>query len=236
MSRLTNGKILPHVLLYGLPGSCKTMLMERFKKWYEADSKVERVSFVDCTTMTKAGVENWILDLVDSGLLPEVMVLDEIEKVEDKKSLLSLLSVMSSGVIARLNSRIGNRRRDARFVVVGICNNEKLIKEWNEGALWSRFGGNRLPCVRPSRDLCSKILREMVLEVPGGKPEWADASLLFGWDKLRQRDIREIKDHLCGMDRLLTGEWQHDHMKMLEAKEKENQQVLAEGLVTSRKA
>jgi hypothetical protein len=208
--------------------------MERFKAWYEAGSKVERVSFVDCTTMTKAGVERWILDMAETDTLPEVVVLDEIEKVEDKKNLLTLLSIMSGGVVARLNARIGNMRRSARFVVVGICNNENQIKDWNAGALWSRFGGNKLPCVRPSRELCLKILNEMVTKIPGGDLLWAGKALEFGWDELGQRDIREIKDHLCGMDRLLTDEWQNDRRKMLKAKANEERVIAQERTVHDR--
>lgn len=224
MSVVTDGEILPHVLLYGRPGSCKTVLMERFKAWYDSTSPgFERVAFVDGTTMTKAGLERWLLEMATDDCLPSVLVLDEIEK-QEKDNLLSLLSIMGSGIIARLNAIMGNRREKAKFVIVGICNDEKVLRDWRDGALWSRFGGNRLPCVRPSKELCQRILYEMVCKIPGGKTEWADAALQFGWERLGQRDIREIKDHLCGRDRLLTGEWQDDRIRMIEAKQLEEQQ------------
>lgn len=219
----TEGKILSHVLLYGHPGSCKTVLMERFKAWYDAASPgAERVLWVDGTTTTKAGLERWLLDLAEEGSLPSVLVLDEIEK-QDKDNLLSLLSIMGSGIIARLNAVAGNRRAKARMVIAGICNDEEALRDWRDGALWSRFGGNKLPCVRPSKDLCYRILYEMILDIPDGKAEWGDEAMAFGWDELGQRDIREIKDHLCGRDRLLTGEWQVDRRRILAAKALEDQ-------------
>lgn len=226
MAQDTNGEIIPHVLLYGRPGACKTKLTEHFKAWYDSTpGDVERVKFVDCTTMTQAGVENWLLDQASDGSLPEVLVLDEVEK-QDKKNLSSFLSIMGSGIIARLNARIGNRRERASFVVIGICNDEQQLKVWNDGALWSRFGGNKLFCPRPSYELCDRILKELVKKIPGGKREWAEAALKFGWHDLGERDIREIKDHLCGRDRLLTGGWQKDKLKMLAAKQKEEAEVV----------
>jgi len=39
----TNGKVTNHQLLLGLWGSCKTVLMERFKSWYEAGGKAQCV-------------------------------------------------------------------------------------------------------------------------------------------------------------------------------------------------
>jgi hypothetical protein len=228
MSVVTMGEILPHVLLYGRPGACKTKMMERFKDWYEADDPgVTRVEFVDGTSMTKAGLERYLLDLAEADALPEILVVDEIEK-QEKDNLLSLLSVMGSGVIARLNARIGNTRRRARFVLVGICNDEKSLQAFRDGALWSRFGGNKLFCPRPSRDLCLKILYAMVSTIPGGNPRWAEEALQFAWDELGCRDIREIKDHLCGMDQLLTGEWQQSHRRMIYCRLMEEQELALE--------
>jgi hypothetical protein len=67
----------------------------------------------------------------------------------------------------------------------------------------------------------------MVSDIPGGEPAWAEKALEFGWDELNERDIREIKDHLCGMGRLLTGEWQEDRRRILRAKlEEEREQKL----------
>lgn len=211
----SDGKLLSHILLYGLPGSCKTKLTERLKSWYEHGSKAERVSFVDGTTMTKAGLENWLLDLADGGTLPEVLVVDELEK-QPMDNLLCLNNVMGSGVLTKLNARTGNVRTRTRFVVIGLCNDEEAIKKFRSGALWSRFT-HKLRCVRPSRELCEFILRQEVSKLPGGKDEWADAALSFGWDQLGQRDIREIKGHLDGRDRLLSGEWQMDQMSIIAA-------------------
>jgi hypothetical protein len=65
----------------------------------------------------------------------------------------------------------------------------------------------------------------MVAKTPGGNPEWAHHALEFGYEVLGQRDIREIKDHLAGRDRLLSGQWQRDHLEMRRRKEEEERAI-----------
>jgi hypothetical protein len=202
----SGGKVRSHVLLYGEPGACKTKLTESFKAFLEAGDEVERVLHVDGTTMTKAGLERWLIQLAQQQGLPDVLVMDELEK-QPMDNLLALNSVMGSGVLTRLNAKTGNLRLPANFVVVGICNDENSLKSFRGGSLWSRFC-HRLYCPRPSRELCEKILLAEAARLPGGKPAWAKAALDFGWDTLGQRDIRELKGHLDGRDGLLSGNWQ----------------------------
>lgn len=221
----TDGEILSHILLYGLPGGCKTILMERFKKWYEEGSQTDtRVAFIDGTTMTKAGLERWLIELALDNRLPDVLVADELEK-QPLDNLLSLNNVMGSGVLTRLNAHTGNLRLPCRVLVVGICNDEQSLKGFRNGSLWSRFS-NKLPCVRPSRQLCERILTEMVQSIPGGKASWAKRALDFGWEKLGERDIRELKRHLSGGERLLSNEWQADQLQILAAKKTEDCELL----------
>lgn len=215
----SNGEILSHVLLYGQPGACKTKLTEKLKAWYEVEDDTERVLFVDGTTMTKAGLENWLLELEEAGRLPEVLVVDELEK-QPMDNLLCLNAVMGSGMLTKLNARIGNTRKPAKFVVIGICNDKEALRAFRNGALWSRFT-HKLPCVRPSKELSLRILKEMTVKIPNGKPIWAEKAMEFGWDKLGQRDIREIKGHLDGRDRLLDGSWQKDQLSILASEKKE---------------
>jgi hypothetical protein len=216
----TDGKVTNHQMLLGLWGSCKTVLMEKFKGWYEMGGKAERVRFVDGTTMSKAGLENWLLEQVDSDQAPDVLVVDELEK-QPTENLSCLNGLMGSGILAKLNARIGNRRESLRMLVVGICNDLEGLKKHSLGnALLSRFG-DPVYCTRPSRELSLKILTDMVAAFPAGKVEWAVKALEFGWDEMGQRDIRKMKKHLSGRDRLLTGEYQADQRKLLEGRKQE---------------
>ena len=87
----TQGQRRSHILLYGKPASCKTTLFERFKIWYEQNSSVERVVFIDGPTLTKAGFENWILEKSGEGDLPEILVIEEVEKQNMDNWLVSTL-------------------------------------------------------------------------------------------------------------------------------------------------
>lgn len=218
MMQRSDGDVLPHVLLYGEPGAAKTVLMEKFKKWFDEEG-TERVGFVDGTTMTKAGLERWMIDQAENQRLPEVLVVDELEK-QPMDNLLGLNNVMASGVLTRCNANVGNLRVPARFLVVGLCNDEQALKNFRNGALWSRFA-QKLGCVRPSRELCLLILSDIVHRM-GGNPEWATLALEFGYDVLGQRDIREIKGHLAGRDRLLDFTYQADKSAIEKAKHDED--------------
>lgn len=213
----SSGRVLSHVLLYGEPGACKTRLMECYKTWYEADGKnPDLVAVVDGATMTKAGLETFLLDLYKLNRMPHVLVMDEIEK-QDPKNLLGLLNVMGSGALTRLNARTGHIRVPVNFTVVGICNDEELLKQFAKGALYSRFT-HKLYCPPPSREIALLILaktaREMGIVNQADAERLAEAALELGWDILEQRDIRALKGHLDGRERLLSGEWQADQIAM----------------------
>jgi hypothetical protein len=226
----SNGKLLSHVLLYGQPGACKTKLTEKFKDWYDQDSKnFQRVLFVDGTSMTKAGLENWLLELADVDCLPDILVVDELEK-QPMDNLLCLNGIMGSGTLAKLDSRRGNARVPAKFVVIGICNDKIALKNFRSEALWSRFT-HKLHCERPSKALCLQILKEITIQMPNGQPIWAEKAMEFGWDELGQRDIREIKGHLDGRERLMTGEWQKDKRYIINSEKDENKEAKQERVI-----
>jgi hypothetical protein len=78
----TNGEIRAHTILYGLPGGCKSTLLERLREVYNAGQRVERMSWIDAPTMTQAGFEGLLLEQADAGMLPEILVIEEGEKCE----------------------------------------------------------------------------------------------------------------------------------------------------------
>lgn len=216
-----------HVLLKGKPAGCKTRLFERFKAWYEKDSKAERVLFVDAHVMTEAGLENYLLDRAESGSLPEIIVLEEIEK-QPPDNLLSLISVMGSGYISKMNARIGHRRELANVLVWATCNDEGIIRKFRAGVLWSRFV-HKFHCTRPSQELMRRILLDQVSKM-NGNPEWVDKAIEFAYGlypKLNHGrpmdDPREIKGLLDGRDRLLDGTYQLDKLAVLKAEAAEAQ-------------
>lgn len=214
-----------HVLLKGKPAGCKTTLFERFKAWYELSGECERVLFVDAHTMTKAGLENYLLQKAADGSLPEIIVLEEIEK-QDPQNLLALVSVMGSGYISKMNARIGLQKELANVLVWATCNDEQIIKSFRNGVLWSRFA-HKLHCSRPSQDLMRKILLDKI-QAMGGNPAWAEAAMEFAYGEQYKKcrrhpmdDPREIKGLLDGQDRLLDNSYQKDLLEVILAEVKE---------------
>lgn len=216
----TGGATRSHILLHGLPAGCKTTLFKRFKSFYEEGSEVERVVMVDGPTMSKAGLENWLLDLAESGLLPEVVIIEEIEK-QNMDNLLTLLSLMGSGYISKMNARVGKREALANCAIWATCNDSSLLKGFRNGALWSRFT-HKLHCKRPGRDLMLKILLRQVDEL-GGKHEWADKAIEFAYETIPSifskpwDDPREIIGLLDGGDRLLDKSYQKDKLEVIKS-------------------
>src|SRR6266542_908637 len=216
-----------HVLLWGKTAGAKTMLLERFKAFLEQENRVERVTFVDMQTSTKAGLENWLLDKAEQGELAEIIVLEEIEKVQPLDALLPLVSIMGSGYLAKMNARIGNRGETTNVLVIATCNNEEVIREWRSGVLWSRFV-HHLFCPRPGREVMRKILLDKVHKL-GGNPGWVDKTLEFAFDILPEAgvppmdDPRELKGLLDGRDRLLDGQYQQDLLDIMRAESVERE-------------
>ncbi|MDB5342483.1 MAG: hypothetical protein JWP89_860 [Schlesneria sp.] len=213
----SGGEQRSHVLLEGKPACAKTILFERFKKFYEQDAPdgIERVAFIDGPTMSKAGLENWLLELAVANKLPEVICIEEIEK-QHMDNLLTLLSVMGSGYIMKTNARIGRMKQLAKCVIWATCNDKQLLKDFRDGALWSRFT-HKLHCRRPSRELMTRIIRDKVANT-NGDPRWAEAAIEFAYDGMTAAvgqpmlDPRAILGLLDGAERLLDGSYQADYL------------------------
>jgi hypothetical protein len=224
----SDGEDRSHVLLEGKPAGCKTRLFERFKTWLEDEGDLERVAFIDGPTMTKAGLENWLLDNAENGTLPEIIVIEEIEK-QAMDNLLTLLSVMGSGYVSKTNARIGRNRQDAKVLVFATCNDLDKLLEFRAGALYSRFT-HQLHCVRPSRELMGRILEDKIRSMRNGKMAWAKAALEFAYDELKTDDPRKIVGLLNGRDKLLTGEYQNDYRSIMKAWQEEKKRDLDKGV------
>lgn len=203
-----------HVLLYGQPAAAKTILFKRLKAWYEAkEPEVERIAVINSTTISKAGLESWLLEKSRDGLLPEILAFDEIEKF-NMDNLQCLLAVMDEqGVISRTNAKIGRQTASAKVMIWATCNDIDKLKEFNKGALFSRFT-KKFPCVRPSRPLMLEIMEKKLKarEAKGNKVNvlWAKAAVDYAFDKMHTNDPRTIMGLLDGEDGLLDGSYFKD--------------------------
>lgn len=223
----SGGEQRSHILLEGRPACCKTILFERLKLFYEHNGPpgIERVAFIDGPTMSKAGLENWMMQMAVSGKLPEIVCVEEIEK-QNMDNLLTLLSVMGSGYIMKTNARIGRLKELAKCVIWATCNDKQLLRKFRDGALWSRFT-HKLHCRRPSKELMTKIVHDKVAKM-GGDPRWADAVIQFCYEDVKARigiaivDPRAILGLLDGGDRLLDGSYQEDYLATLSSEDGED--------------
>ena len=97
------------------------------------------VTFVDMHTATRAGVENWLLDRAEAGELADIVVFEELEKLQPLDNLLPLVSVMGGGYVSKLNAHVGHRQL-ANILVWATCNDEVAHPAARRsGAIWSRF-------------------------------------------------------------------------------------------------
>lgn len=200
-----------HTLLHSKPGACKTTMFQRLKQWYEADG-TERVAVLDGPTMSKAGLENWLISRSTNGILPEILCIEEIEK-QKSANLDCLLSVMASGYISKTTAPHGAVRAATPLLVWATCNDVELLKGFAHGAIWSRFT-HTLECPLPNRDLMYRILLREASDEVGDTPEakrLASEALRFGWDEMGWRDPRKLNGLLDDPDRLLSGETQKDY-------------------------
>ena len=69
-----------------------------------------------------------ILEKAEQGELAEIIVLEEIEKVQPLDNLLPLVSIMGSGYLAKMNAHVGNRGETTNVLVLATCNDERVIR------------------------------------------------------------------------------------------------------------
>lgn len=211
--RETNGEERNHMLLYGDPASAKSSVILGFKKWLDEVNGTERIMHINATTLSKAGLENLLLEKAQNKMLPECVWINELEKGQSD-DFLCLLSVMDGiGKIQRLNSKIGKREEVCNVLIIADCNDAQKVKEWQKGAIWSRFV-KKLPCVRPSRQIMTEILYGMIehrrKKGYSANKAWVKAAIDYAFDKVHNNDPRFIKSLLEGKDNLLNGSYFKD--------------------------
>ena len=195
-----------HCALIGPPGCGKSDICSSLK----AALGPENVLEFDATSTTMAGAQKELADRVDSGQdLPRVLLVEEIEKA-DEKSLAWLLSLMDlRGEIRKTTAR-GKINTDTKMICIATVNDVPTFKKIAFGALYSRFS-NKVYFRRPDRELLGRILKREVDAIEG-KDEWIIPTLDLA-QEIMTTDPREVISLLlCGRDALLTGEFQKEYM------------------------
>ncbi len=201
-----------HCVLWGEPACGKSDTLISVGKMLGEENQA--YFKFDATSMTEAGVKKFLLDSADMGAVPPVLVIEEIEKTEDKM-LRWLLGVMDTrGEIRQLNFRVGNRQANVPMLCLATVNDIVKFREVMSGALASRFS-HEVYFPRPSREILKRILKREIDKLPDipentRKEEWIEPTLRFCVDNPPHiNDPRKIIPIcICGKDKLLTGEYQ----------------------------
>jgi len=204
-----------HCVLYGPPGVAKSEILLSFGKMMGKEN-VAYMKF-DATSMTQAGV---LRILTGSGILPPVLIVEEIEKTSDKdlRWLLGLLD--KRGEVRQTNFNVGNRMRNAKMLCLATVNDMELFRQVMSGALASRFS-NQIYCSRPTKAVIRMILAREI-KLIDGKEEWIDPAIEFCFNKMGWNDPRQIIPVcVCGKDRLLDGSYQEAILATLSPEELE---------------
>lgn len=187
-----------NVVLQGPPGCGKSDICRSVKRALGDDAVME----FDATATTAAGA---IKELSELEILPRVLIVEEIEKA-DEKALSFLLGVLDlRGEIRKTTAR-NTIQRDTKLFCIATVNNVELFNRLQAGALASRFS-NKIWFRRPSREQVAMILTREIDKV-NGDYRWITPVLDYA-DKHDITDPRMLTALcLCGRDKWLTGEYE----------------------------
>jgi MoxR-like ATPase len=190
-----------HCVLIGPPGCGKSDICRSLKEALGEDSVLE----FDATSTTAAGA---LKELDERDELPRVLLVEEIEKADDK-SLQWLLGLMDlRGEIRKTTAR-KNIQRDTKMICIATVNDVPTFQKLAFGALASRFA-NKIYFERPSRELLGRIL-EREVKACKGDMAWINPTLDLA-DEIDTTDPREVISlMLCGQEALLTGDFQREY-------------------------
>lgn len=191
-----------HCVLFGPPACGKSDLLISTGNMLGKEN--EAYLKLDATSTTEAGIQRLLLD---SDMIPPVLIVEEIEKA-DEKSLRWLLGILDHRAeIRKTNFNIGNQAKNVKMLCLATVNDIALFRRLMSGALASRFA-HEIYCPRPNRELLKKILEREVKKI-NGNPDWIEPTLKFCVDKHHWDDPRKIIPVcLCGRDKLLNNSYQ----------------------------
>lgn len=187
-----------HCVFVGPPGCGKSDVASSIKAALGDDAVME----LDATATTGAGA---IKELSEREILPRVLVVEEIEKA-DEKAMSFLLALMDQRGEIRKTTARATIVRDTKLFCIATVNDTELFGKLQAGALASRFS-NVIGFERPTRKLLGKILNREIKKV-NGDLAWIEPTL----DYCEQQGIsdprRVTSICLCGRERLLDGSYQ----------------------------
>ena len=184
-----------HAVLYGPPGCGKSDVCQSLKKALGEDAVME----YDATATTGAGA---IKDLAEREILPRIMIVEEIEKGDDKGQDFLLAMMDMRAEIRKVTAR-ATIERSTKLFVIATVNNMELFKSRKAGALASRFS-TKIKFNRPSREQLEMILQREVAKV-NGDFSLIDPCLNY-CDSQRITDPRQvIALCLTGKDKWVSG-------------------------------
>lgn len=187
-----------HQVLVGPPGCGKSDILGSYKKMFGEEAVLE----FDATATTAAGA---IKELAERDILPRMLFIEEIEKVEEKQTS-HLLSIMDLRAEIRKTTARATIQRDTRILCMATVNNYELFCKLAAGALASRFG-EPIWFQRPSRGTLELILQREVAKL-GGDFAWIAPALDYCEEQAIE-DVRAVIGIcLCGRELLITGEFQ----------------------------
>lgn len=187
-----------HCALVGPPGCGKSDICQSIKRALGEEAVIE----FDATATTAAGA---IKELSEREILPRILLVEEIEKADEKAMafLLSVLDLRSS--IRKVTAR-STVIRDTKLFAIATVNDIPLFEKLQAGALASRFA-NHISFKRPSRDQLTMILNREIERVDGDI-DWVLPAIEY-CESVGIDDPRRVTAVcLCGREMLLTGEYQ----------------------------
>lgn len=144
-------KFRSHAVLLGKPGCGKSFTLELAQRMFFDPSAVLKI---DGTAMTSAG----IIDILEHcETMPRFIFIEEIDKA-DSNAVQVLLGLMDRHGEIRKTTFRKDIQRDCKVCVFATANSFQKIQNMQEGALFSRFGGNFITYTRPSDEMLAQIL------------------------------------------------------------------------------
>lgn len=162
-----------HVALIGPPGCGKSDICETLASVLGNDAVMK----FDATATTAAGA---IKQLDEAEILPRVLIVEEIEKV-NAEALSFLLALMDMRGEIRKTTAKSKIVKDTKILVVATVNNHQLFDNMLAGALSSRFA-RKAWFHRPDADTIRRILQREINETEGDEA-WIEPCMAYCEEK-----------------------------------------------------
>lgn len=212
----TNGSRRNHTVLWGKPACGKTQVVLAIENLLGPNSVLR----LDATSTTRAGLEKlFFKDLVK---IPPIVVCEEIEKAKEEWLQIWLGALDDRGEIRKINFRTC-LVRELRILFICTVNDKNLFDKLMGGEGSHKPGALSSRCVndvyfpRPDITILRSILRKDII-AKGGKTDYIEPCIDLA-KALNINDPRKVLSFLSGGERLLTGDYQADLVKIIQSQE-----------------